>query len=185
MGIQIQQRGREARALRSELTALKSQFSQALELTDRLAAMESDFAKAMENRDESNVFSGVPDLKDEMRKYREEAAEVDRGMQGLYHMFAMYTAQVQKIVDPEAHKKQTARTRQELCIANLKQIDGAKEQWAIDHNKAPKTVPKPDDLFGPDLYIRGTPACPAQGSYSINPIDTLPTCSIEGHKLTQ
>ncbi len=64
------------------------------------------------------------------------------------------------------------------CIANLKQIDSAKEQWAMD-NKAPAgAAVVMSDLTG--TYIR-TPAtgpeCPSGGSYTVNPIGTDPSCS--------
>jgi len=76
--------------------------------------------------------------------------------------------------------RNTARTN--ACISNLKQIDAAKEQWALQNNKTSSDTPNWDDLV--TAYIKSTPTCPAGGEYSINAIGTDPTCSVGGdHKL--
>jgi prepilin-type N-terminal cleavage/methylation domain-containing protein len=65
------------------------------------------------------------------------------------------------------------------CIANLKQIEEAKAQWAMDH-PAPATgvAPADTDLYGPNGYIRHTPVCPSGGTYKIGDLSTPPACSI-------
>ena len=68
------------------------------------------------------------------------------------------------------------RTRAKACIANLKQIDSAKTQWAMDTKAANTQTPVMSDLY--PTYIREVPTCPSNGSYSINDVSTLPTCSI-------
>lgn len=81
----------------------------------------------------------------------------------------------------------TARKTSQMksCIANLKQIDAAKEQWAMDgHADAPVEA----NLVGADGYIKGTalPTCPKDGSaYTIGAIGTDPTCpnAADGHVL--
>jgi prepilin-type N-terminal cleavage/methylation domain-containing protein len=74
----------------------------------------------------------------------------------------------------------TAQTN--ACINNLRQIDGAKEQWALENKKSAGTAV---DTAGVAAYIKGgtTPVCPGGGTYSYNAVDTLPTCSIAGHTL--
>ena len=69
------------------------------------------------------------------------------------------------------------------CINNLRQIDGAKQQWALEKNKAVDAVPTVKDLL-PYLKDGIFPACPDGGTYSINSVDALPTCSVTGHALT-
>ena len=68
------------------------------------------------------------------------------------------------------------------CIANLKQIDGAKTLWALDGNTA---APSMSDLV--PNYIKSTPTCPADGdAYNINALGVQPTCPNEdgdNHKL--
>src|SRR5262245_28052967 len=59
--------------------------------------------------------------------------------------------------------RESSRTK--ACIANLKQIDSAKEQWAMDNNKANgSTVALATDLVGSGKYIKSTPVCPASGT---------------------
>lgn len=69
------------------------------------------------------------------------------------------------------------------CIANLKQIDGAKAVWADAHKKLKTDEPADSDLFGAEQYIREKPICPAGGAYSLNPVGSAPTCSIPRHEL--
>jgi prepilin-type N-terminal cleavage/methylation domain-containing protein len=78
-----------------------------------------------------------------------------------------------------------ARTtsQKNACINNLRQIDGAKQQWALE-NKQPSTAAAPASTVLAPYLGRGAngsyPTCPAQGTYSINAIATAPTCSLSG-----
>src|ERR1041385_2506610 len=73
-------------------------------------------------------------------------------------------------------------SRAKACVGNLKQIDSAKEQWAMD-NKIPAgstTAPTFTDLVGTGKYIKSTPECPSAGTYTISAVGTPPTCSVGG-----
>lgn len=70
------------------------------------------------------------------------------------------------------------------CINNLRLIDDAKQQWAADQSKPPNAVPAVKDLL-PYFKDTGFPSCPDGGIYSLNAVDEVPTCSIEGHTLPQ
>src|SRR5579872_1149800 len=67
-------------------------------------------------------------------------------------------------------------SRAKSCVANLKQIDGAKEQWAMDNKKDAGAMPLPTDLYG--VYTKFPPSCPSNGTYTINGVGTNPTCSV-------
>lgn len=70
-----------------------------------------------------------------------------------------------------------------LCINNLRQIDRAKQTWAIENGKDDSQTPTPQDL---EKYLKrgsNTLVCPAGGHYSINSVGQRPTCSIPGHQL--
>jgi prepilin-type N-terminal cleavage/methylation domain-containing protein len=80
----------------------------------------------------------------------------------------------------------TAQTN--ACINNLRQIDGAKQQWALEQKKASTDTPGAADLQG---YLgRGTVGaqldvdikCPANGTYvgTIGDCGTAPKCSLGG-----
>ena len=66
------------------------------------------------------------------------------------------------------------------CIANLKQIEGAKQQWAVENKQLPTAVPANSDIFGATLYIRTLPLCPQCGTYTLNAVSVEPTCSRSG-----
>ncbi|GAB4462994.1 MAG: hypothetical protein OHK0029_30900 [Armatimonadaceae bacterium] len=70
-------------------------------------------------------------------------------------------------------------SRQKACIANLKQIQSANEQWAMDTRAGATTAPPAiTALVGPALYIKQTPVCPAGGKYdNAVTIAGNPTCS--------
>ena len=68
------------------------------------------------------------------------------------------------------------------CVSNLRAIDGAKSIWALEHKKQQTDTPTDADLFGPAKYMPEMPTCPAGGIYSINPVDTKPTCTVPGHQ---
>jgi prepilin-type N-terminal cleavage/methylation domain-containing protein len=69
-------------------------------------------------------------------------------------------------------------SRAKACVANLKQIESAKEQWAMDLKKTNTDTPLPADLYGTTKYIKTTPACPSGGTYTEASMASRPTCSI-------
>ena len=74
-------------------------------------------------------------------------------------------------------------SRSKSCIANLKQIDSAKEQWAMDAQKDAGDAAAMTNLVGATLYLKATPTCPSAGTYTVNAVGTNPTCNKTGHTL--
>jgi prepilin-type N-terminal cleavage/methylation domain-containing protein len=71
------------------------------------------------------------------------------------------------------------------CINNLRQIDGAKQQWALETHQLSTATPAQGSI---QPYLgRGSvgnyPLCPAAGSYTINAVSTPPSCNIANHVL--
>ena len=69
------------------------------------------------------------------------------------------------------------------CINNLRQIDSAKQQWALENGKDEGATPTASDL---DKYINvgfANLKCLKGGTYSINPVGETPSCSVDGHEL--
>jgi len=77
-----------------------------------------------------------------------------------------------------------AGIERDACIANLKLIDAAKLQWALEYNKTEDAIPTKQDLL-PYFKDGVFPACPSGGTYTINAVALAPTCSIPGHALPQ
>src|SRR4051812_22140796 len=82
-----------------------------------------------------------------------------------------------------------ARTtsQQNACINNLRQIDGAKQTWALETKQAGNATPVQTDI-DPYLGRAGSAAtilCPAGGaaatfatSYTINAVNVSPVCAV-------
>ena len=82
--------------------------------------------------------------------------------------------------------KARAASQKNACIANMKQMDGAKATWALEQKKVVTDVPNDTDLFGTTQYIRDKPECPGGGTYSLNDVQTKPSCNLPaaaGHSL--
>ena len=72
------------------------------------------------------------------------------------------------------------------CINNLRQIDGAKQQWALETRQATNATPDMDAIapyLGRGVAAATAIACPAMGTgktlvecYTINNIATAPQC---------
>lgn len=79
-------------------------------------------------------------------------------------------------------------SQQNACINNLRVIDAAKQQWALEQAQPESATPSGSDLqpylgHGANGEL---PACPADSnnsytsSYSANNLSTKPTCEIAG-----
>src|SRR5437016_8993354 len=79
-----------------------------------------------------------------------------------------------------------ARTTSQMnaCINNLRQIDGAIQQWALENKKGPADPVAFTDI---STYLKNAVICPAGGttfgdSYTIDNVGNKPTCSSSGGK---
>ena len=68
-----------------------------------------------------------------------------------------------------------AKAQAEACIANLRQIEGAVQVWAVDNNQPDTATPSWDDLVS--NYVRTKPTCPSSGTYTVPAVSGRPTCS--------
>lgn len=79
----------------------------------------------------------------------------------------------------------TARTtaRANGCINNLRHIDAATQQWALEGGKSDEAIPEEREIVA---YMKNDvlPKCPSGGKYKINAVKESPTCSVPGHTLS-
>jgi type IV pilus assembly protein PilA len=77
--------------------------------------------------------------------------------------------------------KVRARSQANACINNLRQLDSAAQQYAVE-NKLDSTAPYTLSVLRPYLRLDSTgnfPTCPASGTYSPGPtVTNSPTCSL-------
>ena|SRR5215204_1276547 len=62
--------------------------------------------------------------------------------------------------------KARAISQKNACIANLKQIDGAINTWALEMQQVNGATVATDELYGAANYIKAVPSCPAGGTYT-------------------
>ena len=70
------------------------------------------------------------------------------------------------------------------CVENLRQLHGAKVQWALEFHKGNDDIPSPEDL-APFLRAKALPECPGGGAYTLRRASKYPVCSLypQGHTL--
>jgi hypothetical protein len=70
-----------------------------------------------------------------------------------------------------------ATSSQNGCVNNLRQIDGTKNEWAVENGKTNGSVVIANQLTN-YLYRGILPKCPQGGIYIIGKIGENPTCSL-------
>ena len=78
--------------------------------------------------------------------------------------------------------KARTKAQQNACINNLRQLDGAKAQWALENKKVDTDTVATSDVAP---YLKGgiMPDCPASGTYTVTTVSANPTCSVASHTL--
>jgi len=135
-------------------------------------------------------------------KEREELVRLRNEVGGLRREKQQLMTQVQQAQKTQANQKaqqadllqqnqqlaQLTREQQvgqvkDACINNLRQIDGAKQQWALEAKQPADALVVPLQISR--YFKNGTMlACPGGGVYNLNTVSTPPACSIPGHSLT-
>lgn len=75
--------------------------------------------------------------------------------------------------------------QKQKCLSNMRQLQGAVEQWQLEDNSNAGKTPTLDDLCGPDKFFERVPICPAGGKYAIKVSGGTAevSCSIPEHVL--
>ena len=76
--------------------------------------------------------------------------------------------------------KARTTSQKNACINNLRHIDGAVQQWALENKKAASATVGFADISG---YLKNTVTCPSGGtafsdSYTVTDVSTKPACQI-------
>ncbi|MEY2427465.1 MAG: type pilus assembly protein PilA [Verrucomicrobiota bacterium] len=135
-------------------------------------------------------------LRNDVRQLRLDKAQLTRQVEVAQGQVQSAQAQVQfqaqrlsaaqtaaaSAAEQQAVAARNAMAQTAACINNLRQIDGAKQQWALENKKTAEDVPPATELA---LFFKGGafPVCPAGGAYTINAVGVEATCSIPGHVL--
>ncbi len=137
-------------------------------------------------------------LRNEVQKLRSEKEQLSKQVQTSQAQAQAAQAQAQNAQAQFQTAQQQAQTaqaqaaalrlnaapeaRQGVCINNLRQIDGAKQQWALENGRTADATPAVEEVA---KYLAGTrlPICPGGGAYTLNAVNVKPMCNVPGHVL--
>ena len=176
----LKQDNQEVESLRLENAELKKIPVQAEELErlrrehDELLRLRSEVQK-----DRTEIKQLTAQLSTAQAQTIQAQQQVERAGQLASENQALRTQQAQQTADLKNAQAQTV-----VCIQFLRQIDGAKQQWALENKKTPNDVPTPEDI-APYLPNPEQIRCPAGGVYTINAVGVMPACSVPSHVLTK
>ena len=80
------------------------------------------------------------------------------------------------------HHAATARVDRDQCIANLRMLFAAEQEWGLQHHKTSQDTPTWDEVRA-YLPSGSIPVCPEGGTYTLGRLDSYPKCSVPGHEL--
>jgi hypothetical protein len=162
------------RAAAKEMTNLRAQAREAQSLrkdTEELARLRNEVGQLKrEKQQAANVATENQELRGTLQQVQQAYADQARAQQNQIAQF-----QAAQVADQNNKIKYA-------CIANLKQIDGATQQWALENRFSSKTFV---DLNKARAYLKGgqLPICPGGGAYSATTVEAAPRCTIPGHTL--
>jgi len=187
------------KALRQENEALKQQVAQIAPLQEQLAQASQSAANSggdaaardAQLRDLVRLRGEVSLLRtktNELAKARQEIQALNERVasESEARKSAVAETEQRKAATAMASLAETQKTqRANACINNLRIIDSAKQQWALEFKKQATDTPTMDDLRpyigrGPNGEV---PACPDGGAYTIGAVGEKPACSSAGHVL--
>jgi prepilin-type N-terminal cleavage/methylation domain-containing protein len=80
--------------------------------------------------------------------------------------------------------KARTTSQKNACINNLRQIDGAKQQWALENNQGASVTPTEAQIcpylgraVSSATFILANVLCPINGAYTIGNLNTAPVCT--------
>lgn len=181
----------------SELVALR-QANQELEqrasnTTNQAPASANDELTRLrtENQDVLRLRNEVRQLREENKQFQGQVQAAQAQVQSvqaqadqLRNTAAQATAQAQQLEAANRAQAQNQANATSICIANLRQLDGATQQWALENRKQANSPVTLQDIL-PYLRDKSAIKCPAGGAYNLSTVSAVPTCTIPGHVLTK
>jgi chromosome segregation ATPase len=181
--VHLREAKQEAGQLRAQLDQLKNSSVATLSAENaRLRAENQSLTqKFSQLQNENNRLRGVNQQLTQQLQTSHDAAQQQ---QEQLQQIQTENQQANIAPEPSAEQLLSAVTQLNTCINNLRQIDAAKQQWALENDKTADAIPPAQDLL-PYLSNMVFPVCPSGGTYTINAVGVPPTCSVSGHVLPQ
>lgn len=173
----LQQQVQELQVVREENERLKTnQVSK-----DELERLQKDSHEVLKLRNQVQLLRGEQDkLKQTAQAAQNQSQQVQARIEAVQ---SQLTAARQAAAAKPAVTPASAEDAINICINHLRQMDAAKNQWALEYNKTGDAIPTERDI---SPYIKldadgKIPPCPSGGTYTINAVNVPPACSIAGH----
>jgi hypothetical protein len=181
------------KALRQQNEALKQQAAQVAPLQEQLASAAQDATNAASGASAREAqVRDLARLRGEVARLREQTNALAKARQDIQVLNQRIASDTEartrsgaalQAVQAEAQKAQNANA----CINNLRIIDSAKQQWALENKKQSTDNPAMDDLRpyfsrGPNGELQ-SPTCPDGGVYTIGAVGEKAACSNPRHVL--
>lgn len=178
----------------SELARLREESAQVQQLRADLEKLQT------QSKDQADKITELSKGTQELLRLRSEKQQLTRQLQQAQTQAQQAqnqvaqtaqsgTQQLQQLQNENQQLRTVAVQGQQAiqrnaCINNLRQLDAAKQQWALEFTKTAESVPTAQNV-APYLKGNALPVCPSGGTYTINAVGVVPTCSIPGHMLAQ
>lgn len=165
--------------LRDAQQKLRAAEAERDELKNSNAGQQAAEIASLRKQNEA-LMAKVGTLQTNVARWEAESREDAKHLNTARDALALQQEHLQQLQTEQQQAQMAADAN--VCINNLRQINDAKLQWALDKNKTATDVPTAQDLL--PYFKDGTfPVCPDGGTYSINAVGDLPTCSVPGHVL--
>lgn len=198
---------RQNQSLRRDQAELQSRAATAEKLEQEVAALRPLKNLTAEVEQFRKDAADVHKLRNETRQLQGEKKTLGQKVAGLEQQNELFkqrmasggkeSPDLMRVVQTLAEENKTLEAKladalanpqaaqQHKCVDNLKQLDGATEQWGLENQKRIGDGVTFSDLVGPTAYIRQMPVCPLGGHYTVTRIGEPPRCSYPGHILPE
>lgn len=168
-----------------EVERLRAQAREAAELKKEVEEVHRLRGEVTLLRKDKAVFEKASAENAQLRVAAQQAQRLQAENTALRGQYQSAQAVVQNFAQAQGVPSSAAAAEalKNACIANLKQIDGAIQQWALENRKV---AASPVNMRGAVEYLKGSvlPLCPSGGAYSAGPtVSASPTCTVPGHTL--
>jgi septal ring factor EnvC (AmiA/AmiB activator) len=179
--VQLHESQQKGAQLQSDLDKLKN---------SSVATLSTENARLRaENQGLSQKFSQLQNENNRLRGANQQITQQlqtsrDAAQQQQEQLQQMQTEnqQASTASEPSAEQSLSPAAQLNACVNNLREIDAAKQQWALENEKTVDAIPSVPELL-PYLANMVFPVCPSGGTYTINAVGVPPTCSVPGHVL--
>jgi chromosome segregation ATPase len=175
------------RQLRQQIEELNQQAEQVAPLQEQLARATQEATNAGSASAAQASVSELARLRNEVSQLRAQTNELAKARQEIQvlHQRAASEAEARRSAAAAFQAENQKTQSLNACINNLRLIDAAKQQWALEQRKQSTDTPAATDLQpylgrGPNGEM---PVCPDGGTYTFGTVGEKPTCTVAGHVL--